>query len=456
VSAGEVALFVLLGLIGWATWHTYLIVEEINRTPIVLTRIAREHLDLADHIQAYIDESHDALVKVVTSADHEAWEKFQRRSRAFDAWLEERRQSLTQGKIIMIWPIGLTVDFNSLLTSLNAAAAEYGHAAASLAQPNLPVRQAMEIQEQAEAKARRLEQLGLSARAQANGIQLFLEGAHRWLWWLRRLMLASLLTLAAASLWLALVVYRRVITPLRARLIETEAVIERQQKLAHFGELAAIVAHEIRNPLTAISTRLFTLQRTLTRGSREDTDATVIRDEINRLDRIVTDFLESAQPSAPVLAPMKAGDLFDRVHRLLAPTCEKKGIDLTIEQTTDALFLGDLHQLTQVLINLIQNAADSIRHDGAIRLRARQEQRRLHDRPTEVVLLEVEDTGPGIPSGVQSRLFDPFFSTKKEGTGLGLSIAARIVGRHCGAIDFRSQPGTTIFTIALPVHEEKS
>lgn len=455
-SYAEVVLFLLLGWIGWAAWHTYRIVLEVGRAPIDLNRIEREYLDIANNVQSYVDESHDALVKVATAGDRNAWTQFQRQQVDFNGWLESRRQTVLAGKMIMVWPIGLTVDMGDMLNKLSGAAADYGHEAAPLANPIPSVPQAELIEEKAETKARQLEQLGMYARAQAGGIRLFLEGSQRWLWWLHRLMVASLLTLTVASLWLALVVYRRVVTPLRARLIESQAIIERQQKLVHFGELAAMVAHEIRNPLAAISTRLFTLQRSLARGSREDADATLIRNEIHRLNRIVKDFLESAQPSAPVLAPMAARQLFEQVQRLLEPTCESQHIELKIEDTTDAPFLADKQQFNQVFINLIQNAADSIGEHGTIRLRARQEQRRLQDQPSEVVLLEVEDTGPGIPADVQARLFDPFFSTKPSGTGLGLSIAARIVSRHSGVINFRSQPGRTVFTITLPVHETKS
>jgi len=219
--------------------------------------------------------------------------------------------------------------------------------------------------------------------------------------------------------------------------------------------LADVVAHEIRNPLAAINTRLFTLQRSLTPGSREDADAALIRNEIHRLDRIVRDFLESAQPSAPLLAPMTAAQLFNQVEQLLKPTCQSRDIELMVEKSTDTVFLADKQQLTQVFINLIQNAADSIGQRGTIRLRARHEHRRLNGHPT-VVLLEVEDTGPGIPLDVQPRLFDPFFSTKPSGTGLGLSIAARIINRHSGTISFRSQPGRTVFCVGLPAHEPKA
>src|SRR5262249_31527203 len=108
----------------------------------------------------------------------------------------------------------------------------------------------------------------------------------------------------------------------------------------------------------------------------------------------------------------------------------------------------------QVLINLVQNAAESIERDGVIRLRARTDTARLGGRTRSVVMLEVNDTGKGIPAEAQERLFDPFFTTKEEGTGLGLSIAARIVEQQGGALQFSTQlnRGTT-FTVLLPEAE---
>ena len=112
-------------------------------------------------------------------------------------------------------------------------------------------------------------------------------------------------------------------------------------------------------------------------------------------------------------------------------------------------------QLKQVLINLVQNAAESIEHDGRITLRARKDKADLKGQASEVVVLEVEDTGPGIPPDVQQRLFDPFFSTKEDGTGLGLPIAANIIDKHGGAIRFRTEVGKgTAFGIVLPILQE--
>ena len=111
----------------------------------------------------------------------------------------------------------------------------------------------------------------------------------------------------------------------------------------------------------------------------------------------------------------------------------------------------DPAQVKQVLINLVQNAADSIGRDGKISLRARHDRKSLSNGETDVVILEVADTGKGIPPEVEKRLFDPFFTTKDNGTGLGLSIAAGIVQKHGGLLQYQTRVnyGTT-FGIVLP------
>jgi signal transduction histidine kinase len=297
--------------------------------------------------------------------------------------------------------------------------------------------------------------LANQARAQGQAIQIFLSGSKSWFPWLRQVLTGALLILVAIGLWLTILMYRRVVSPLRQRLLESDTIIERQQKMAHFGELAAGVAHEIRNPLTAIRARLFTLQKTLTAGTPAHEDTLVIRNEIDRLNRIVTDFLQLARPAEPRLVPIVAEPLLCEVRQLFMPQCEKQGIDLKVETANGTRFLADPQQMKQVLINLIQNAADSIVKDGTITLRARPDTARLARHSSETVVIEVQDTGPGIPPAVQRRLFDPFFSTKEGGTGLGLSIAAQIVNNHGGKLEFQTQPSAgTTFAIILPAPTE--
>jgi signal transduction histidine kinase len=270
---------------------------------------------------------------------------------------------------------------------------------------------------------------------------------------LRSVRYSLLIALAGLGVFLMAAIYRRmVVAPLGLKLVESETM----NKLAHFGRLAAGLAHEIRNPLTAIGARLYTLQKGLAEGSSEFQDASVIRNEMRRLDRIVKDFLTLARPSEPKLVPISAEPLLKKTHDLLAPVFETQSVQLTLGPIAEGQFRGDEEQLRQVLINLSQNAADSMEGKGGpIVLRARKDRAKIKGRETDAIIIEVEDAGPGIPPEIQERLFDPFFSTKEQGTGLGLAIAARIVDKHAGELTFETHldRGTT-FGIVLPLYDK--
>jgi signal transduction histidine kinase len=263
---------------------------------------------------------------------------------------------------------------------------------------------------------------------------------------------AALLALVLLATWAAIFVYREMIAPLRVELIESQELAARREKLASLGVLAAGVAHEIRNPLTSIKARLFTQQKALAPGSREYRDAEFIGREIDRLDKIVSDFLGFARPAEPERVQFSAASLLRDVRELMAPQLREAAMELTIERAVETQVVADPEQLKQVLINLVKNAAEAMGQDGTIKLRAVESRIQLSGRIRDVVIFEVVDDGPGISADVQERLFDPFFTTKPSGTGLGLSIAARIVQKNGGALRFQTAAnrGTT-FGIVLPL-----
>jgi signal transduction histidine kinase len=216
--------------------------------------------------------------------------------------------------------------------------------------------------------------------------------------------------------------------------------------------LAAGIAHEIRNPLTAIKAALFIQQKRFQPGTPAYADSKVVEREIVRLEKIVNDFLLFARPIDPEFSAITAGDLLQEVHALLEPALAKNNVQLLLE-TSPALRINvDAAQIKQVLINLVQNAADACNGKGVVKLRARQGRKHFIGGDRNVAVLEVEDNGRGIPPESEKRLFDPFFTTKDTGTGLGLSIAASIVQKHGGALQYRTQPGHgTTFGVVLPL-----
>jgi signal transduction histidine kinase len=233
--------------------------------------------------------------------------------------------------------------------------------------------------------------------------------------------------------------------------LQTERLLERREKLAVLGTLTAGMAHEIRNPLTSLKARLYTLEKRLqdVPAARKDTD--IINAEISRLERIVQNALSFARPADPKLETIAADTLLREVQGLMSASLESREVQLMFESGPELFIRADSGHLNQVLINLVRNAADAIDGAGTVTLRAREARVPLGGRETDAVVLEVSDTGKGIPPEVEKRLFDPFFTTKETGTGLGLPIAVRIVEKHGGIIQYQTQPGHgTTFGVVLP------
>jgi len=309
------------------------------------------------------------------------------------------------------------------------------------------------IEEKSADLLERVHTLGAVQRA---ALHQFVTEAHRSAAWLQRLIALSVLLLLALALSVAFLVYRGMIAPLRGRLVESRAVIERQEKLAALGTLAAGLAHEIRNPLTAIKVRQYGLHRSLQEGSSEQEDAIVIGSEIARLERIVNDFLQFARPAEPEWTLLDAAKLLGEVAALMKPTVDSNRIHLVVEARKPLMIRADAGKIKQVLINLVKNATESIGTDGIVTLCGRTDVKSIGGQSTPVAVLEVRDTGKGISPEIQRRLFDPFFTTKKGGTGLGLATAARIIETHGGILHYQTQVnrGST-FGLALPLaHHE--
>jgi len=219
----------------------------------------------------------------------------------------------------------------------------------------------------------------------------------------------------------------------------------RSERLAAVGTMAAGLAHEVRNPLNSAALQLTVLERRLDR-SDDPTNALpiahIIKSEIDRLDRLVREFLAFARPHPLEPKPVNVGELLAGVAGLIAPEAEAAKIAITVEaaQGTPPA-LGDGERLRQVLLNLTRNALEAMaEHGGRLRLAARAAGAGIE--------IDVEDDGPGF--GEDLPVFDAFFTTKSHGTGLGLAIVHRIVADHGGTISVESRPGRTCFTLGLP------
>jgi signal transduction histidine kinase len=221
------------------------------------------------------------------------------------------------------------------------------------------------------------------------------------------------------------------------------------EKFATLGKLAASVGHEIRNPLTSLGMRVFSIRQAVGDNPELEEDLRVVSEEIDRLERIVRSFLEFSKPPDLNLRTHEVSVLVDKALELCGAWLADRRIE--IERREDAgvpLVTADAEQIKQVLLNLLRNAAEAMEEGGRVRITTFPGAGR-GGQPMSIV--RIQDDGPGIPPEVRERILEPFYSTKPDGTGLGLCIAARIMAQHGGWLEL--EPATdrgASFSVWIP------
>jgi two-component system, NtrC family, sensor histidine kinase HydH len=234
-----------------------------------------------------------------------------------------------------------------------------------------------------------------------------------------------------------------------AQVIERLQTAERERirndQMAALGQLAAGLAHELRNPLTAMKTIVDSARRGGPAHSLDDRDLAVLKEEITRLDGSLQSFLDYARPPRIAKCPVDLGTIAEKTRQLLAARAEQQAVRISIEQPQGRVVINaDPAQLRQVLLNLMLNALDASGRGGELTVR-------IEPRNKDEAIVIVADSGSGIPPAIRERLFEPFVSTKESGTGLGLTICRRIVEDHAGRIEAADKPtGGAVFTVRLP------
>ncbi len=236
----------------------------------------------------------------------------------------------------------------------------------------------------------------------------------------------------------------------QSQIDELQRQVVRAERLATLGELAAGVVHELNNPLTSITVYAEYLVRKLEKAGAEHADLEKLRRigaSAQRILRFSRDLVQYARPSGRDLEPVDVAGVVRQSVSICDHLVERGGITLTVEVDPELPVIRAVAgQLEQVLINLITNAVHAVESGGQVMVRARV------DGPKQV-LLEVADSGPGVPEEDRARIFEPFFTTKTDGkgTGLGLSIVRNIVEQHRGEIALdRSELGGAAFRVVLP------
>ncbi len=236
----------------------------------------------------------------------------------------------------------------------------------------------------------------------------------------------------------------------------TEQLI-RAERLASIGELAASVAHEIKNPLAGISGAMQVLADDFPKGDPRRGITEQILHQCERMDKTIRDLLNYAQPLAGEPSPVDVNEILDRACFIALPNPARTNVRVLRDFAAGLpRTMADGKHLEQAFLNLILNATQAMPAGGDLALRTV-----LRDEPEaeggrRLIVATVADTGVGIPAAIREKIFSPFYTTRTQGTGLGLSITRKIIEQGGGTIAVESTPGAgTIFTIRIPVVETR-
>lgn len=229
------------------------------------------------------------------------------------------------------------------------------------------------------------------------------------------------------------------------KLQQREREIRRAERMAALGQLAAGVAHEIRNPLTSAILLLETSRKDPSAGRLTDEDLDLIVTELHRIEQLLQQFLDYARPPTLERTDVDVGALIEDVLNLVRGRCERQRVEVKFNTVAKVDHLdADREQLRQVFVNLILNALDVMPNRGILEIL-------MQEGSNEFLEIIVADSGPGIAPDIQPRLFEPFASGKKTGLGLGLVVSRRIIEDHGGTIQGANRlGGGAKFVLRLP------
>jgi two-component system sensor histidine kinase HydH len=242
---------------------------------------------------------------------------------------------------------------------------------------------------------------------------------------------------------------RRELAALNRELQDSFEQVKRADRLSAIGQLSASLAHEIRNPLASIDGATNLIESDQTPQEMRKASLAIIRKEVQRLNRLLTDLLDFARPRKPEFQAVHPGRLIDATIALVGHSAQQKGITLRKEEgVTLPAFECDPEQMKQVILNLTINAVQAMPGAGEIVLAARQRE--------SSIVISVRDQGPGIDDEALDKIFNPFYTTKDGGTGLGLSVVYQIVTQHGGVMTAeRNREGGMTFALAIPLEQRR-
>jgi signal transduction histidine kinase len=229
----------------------------------------------------------------------------------------------------------------------------------------------------------------------------------------------------------------------------SQELIQRKSRLDAMSNLAAGVAHEIRNPLNSISIIVQRFKFEFVPESDKDEYiklVNTVRNEIDRLNSIITQFLDYAKPKPLSMEKIFISDLIKEIYDLYKTKCERNNIELIFKKCEKCLITGDKNKLKQVIINILQNALDEQKNGGKIIITNKIE--------SNFVIIDIADNGKGVDDNSKQKIFDLYYTTKSKGNGIGLSIVQQIIDEHKGNISvLDNHPKGAIFRIKIPVQK---
>ncbi len=240
---------------------------------------------------------------------------------------------------------------------------------------------------------------------------------------------------------------------------ELEKLLLNRNKMASLGRIASGMAHEIRNPLTGITSYLYSLDQICASKTVLPKDIELMQEIVaqlkqasHKVEAVIKRVLDFSKPTAPQMVRVDINQCLDNVLNLTAVTMRKAGIEITAALASKLPnCYGDVALIEQVILNLIQNAGRALKEAKDLKKIAVSTY--AHDNSVSVA---VSDSGPGVPEDLREKIFDPFFTTSPDGSGIGLSIAQRIVTDHSGSISVEeSQLGGAHFTVTLPIEKRR-
>ena len=231
-----------------------------------------------------------------------------------------------------------------------------------------------------------------------------------------------------------------------------EQRLRRMERYAGLGSLATGLQHEIKNPLSALSLHVQLLDEALIEQSSTseiDEMLEVIRTEINRLTSVLEGFRNYASMSESGRSAVDLSALINKLVRFIGPQAEQQQIKIEVNLPDEKLpnMMADPVHIDQVLLNLALNALQAMPDSGTLSIGL--------SREGDLSRIDVSDTGKGIPNELREKIFDPYFTTRNEGTGMGLALCEKIIRQHAGTIEFCAGSTGTIFTVLLPLSNEK-